>query len=310
MQRDRLAAYRQQHQAQQPAHEMSILGGGNGYGAPQSPADANGSADAMANFYNQVTVVQDSITQFSNNVSRIADLHSRTLNITDAAASRESAAELDELVGQTRELSNSLKAKIQVLSSFPVTRPQDQAIRKNQTSLLRQKFVEALQHYQTVERDYRQRYRQRVERQFKIVKPDASPEEVAAVVNDTEGSGAQIFTQALSTSTQYGESRVAYREVQDRHHDIQKIERTLEELAQLFNDMSVLVAQQDEAIDIIQTTAVDVEANTRIGLQETEKAVEHARSARRKRWICFGIIILVLAILAIVLGIVFGTKKS
>ena len=134
--------------------------------------------------------------------------------------------------------------------------------------------MEVLQNYQNVERDYRQRYRQRVERQFKIgecflcvaskkvptlrvVKPDATPEEVAAVVNDTEGSGAQIFTQAvsgiarhfgrhelnmyiqLSSSTRYGESRLAFREVQDRHQDIQKIERTLEELAQLFNDVSV-----------------------------------------------------------------------
>lgn len=89
----------------------------------------------------------------------------------------------------------------------------------SQTALVRQKFVEVLQNYQNVERDYRQRYRQRVERQFKIgehhlvpcpplwnvltwsaVKPDASPEEVAAVVNDTEGSGAQIFTQAVWSS--------------------------------------------------------------------------------------------------------------
>ena len=71
-----------------------------------------------------------------------------------------------------------------------------------------------------------------------------------------------------------------YREVQDRHTDIQKIERTLEELAQLFNDvsvfpaflqhvthqlawqMSVLVAQQDEAIDHIGTTAATVHADT------------------------------------------------
>ena len=77
------------------------------------------------------------------------------------------------------------------------------------------------------------------------------------MVNDTEGSGAQIFTQAvsgisrsvgkhefimfiqLSSSTRYGESRLAFREVQDRHQDIQKIERTLEELAQLFNDVGV-----------------------------------------------------------------------
>jgi t-SNARE complex subunit (syntaxin) len=41
----------------------------------------------------------------------------------------------------------------------------------------------------------------------------------------------------LSNSSAYSESRAAYREVQDRHADIQRIERTLEELAQLFNDV-------------------------------------------------------------------------
>ncbi|KAI0375029.1 t-SNARE [Pilatotrama ljubarskyi] len=290
---------------------MTPVGGG-AYAPPTSPQNGagNGSADPMTNFYNEVTSIQDGITQFSNNVSRIADLHSRTLNSTDEGASRQNEALLDELVGQTRQLSNELKDRIQALSSYPVTRAQDQAIRKNQTSLLRQKFVEVLQNYQQVERDYRAKYRQRVERQFRIVKPDATPEEVAAVVNDTDGAGAQIFTQALSSSTRYGESRMAYREVQDRHNDIQKIERTLEELAQLFNDMSVLVAQQDEAIDQIQTMAGNVEADTAAGLQQTEKAVEHARSARRKRWICFGLFLAIIAILALVLGLYFGLRQG
>lgn len=79
---------------------------------------------------------------------------------------------------------------------------------------------------------------------------------MTAVVDNTDGAGGQIFSQAvrspiptgstklinqrslqLSTSTKYGQSRTAYREVQDRHEDIKKIERTLEELAQLFNDV-------------------------------------------------------------------------
>jgi len=38
-------------------------------------------------------------------------------------------------------------------------------------------------------------------------------------------------------SNRYGESRAAYREVQERHADIQRIERTISELAQLFNDV-------------------------------------------------------------------------
>jgi syntaxin 1B/2/3 len=40
-------------------------------------------------------------------------------------------------------------------------------------------------------------------------------------------------------SNRYGESRAAYREVQERHQDIQRIEKTLGELAQLFNDVRI-----------------------------------------------------------------------
>ena len=84
------------------------------------------------------------------------------------------------------------------------------------------------------------------------VKPDATPEEVRAVVEDDQGG--QIFSQAVSSvvltwmnmfstlyqlmsSNRYGESRAAYREVQERHEDIKRIERTIAELAQLFNDV-------------------------------------------------------------------------
>ena len=63
---------------------------------------------------------------------------------------------------------------------------------------MKQKFVEAIQNYQSVEQQYRQKYKQRLERQFKIVKPDATPEEVRAVVNDDQGG--QIFSQAVGSS--------------------------------------------------------------------------------------------------------------
>jgi hypothetical protein len=55
--------------------------------------------------------------------------------------------------------------------------------------------VEAIQSYQTVEQQHRQRYKQRLERQYRIVKPDATPEEVRAVVEDDDGG--QIFSQAV-----------------------------------------------------------------------------------------------------------------
>lgn len=41
------------------------------------------------------------------------------------------------------------------------------------------------------------------------------------------------------SSNRYGEARSAYREVQERHEDIKRIEKTISELAQLFNDVSL-----------------------------------------------------------------------
>jgi len=97
------------------------------------------------------------------------------------------------------------------------------------------------------------------------------------------------------TSTRHGEARSALREVQSRHQDIQKIERTITELAQLFNEMSIMIEVQESAIDNIETKAQETETQMESGLQATEQAVVKARSARRKKWYCIGLIVLIIS---------------
>ncbi|KZT26311.1 t-SNARE [Neolentinus lepideus HHB14362 ss-1] len=316
--RDRLAQLRAQRAQGDGSYHTQGQGQGQGYGggggggyemsSVQSPviassptyaSNGNGAGDGMTDFYGEIGNLQDLIAQFDSNVSRISDLHSRLLNNMDEAQTQRFTAELDELVGGTRALSGDIKRRIEALGSQSIPGA-DARIKKNQLSLVRKKFMEAVQKYQSVEAEYRNRYKQRVERQFRIVKPDATPEEVTAVVNDASGSGNQIFAQAITSSVRYGESRAAYREVQERHEDIRKIEQTLVELAQLFNDMSILVQQQDEQIDTVQNTAIGVEKDTEGALVQTEKAVVSARKARRKRWICFWLAILICIIIAVV----------
>lgn len=268
---------------------------------------SNMAGDSMANFYDEISSIQDSIRVFNDNVSRISDLHARSLNNTDDAAAARNTERLEELVNDTSALSTTLKRRIQGLERQAGSAREAQ-IKKQQTALVKSKFVEAIQNYQQVEQQYRQKYKQRMERQFKIVKPDATPEEVRAVVDDSQGG--QIFSQALMNSNRYGESRAAYREVQERHEDIKRIERTIAELAQLFNDMSILVEQQDETINIIEAQVSEVEKDVETGLGYTEKAVTSARSARKKRWICFIIFLIILAIVGAVVAVeILKTKK-
>ncbi|KAH9934668.1 t-SNARE [Fomitopsis serialis] len=259
---------------------------------------ALGATDSMSAFYAEISSIQDDLRTFNDNVARIGELHSRSLDNTDDAAAQRVAQQLDELVQDTSALSTTLKRRVKALERSPGA-GRDGQIRRQQTGLVKQKFVEAIQSYQSVEQQFRSKYKQRMERQFKIVKPDASPEEVRAVVNDDQGG--QIFSQALMNSNRYGQAQSAYREVQERHEDIRRIEKTLTELAQLFNDMSVLVEQQEEQINVIETTAASVEKDTELGLNYTEKAVVSARAARKKRWICFGLLLIILIIVAIII---------
>jgi len=281
-------------QQDNPSYEMSDVKDSRTHLAPTGAGD-------MSLFYSEISSIQDSIRTFNDNVARIGDLHSRSLNNMDDAAAQRNASQLDELIEDTSALSATLKRRIKALEQQGGS-GRDGQIRKQQTALVKSKFVEAIQSYQTVEQQYRTKYKQRMERQFKIVKPDATPEEVRAVVNDEQGG--QIFSQAMMNSNRYGESRAAYREVQERHEDIKRIEKTIGELAQLFNDMSVLVEQQDETINVIETQAAGVEKDTEVGLGYTQKAVDSARAARKKRWICFFIILIVLIIAAIVIGVI------
>ncbi|KDQ18097.1 hypothetical protein BOTBODRAFT_29418 [Botryobasidium botryosum FD-172 SS1] len=295
---------------------LAMMGGGGGNGGYTNVADNSypsqgqyemedvggyGGSDDMSAFYAEISSIQDALKEYNANVSRISDLHSKSLNNTDDAASQRYNQQLEDLVQETSAMSNELKRRIKSLEARRGS-GRDGQIRQQQTGLVKKKFVDAIQSYQDMEYQYRTKYKQRLERQFKIVKPDATPEEVRAVVDENQGG--QIFSQALMTSNRYGESRAAYREVQERHEDIKKIEKTLTELAQLFTDMSILVEQQGETIDVIQGHAENTERDMSAGLKDTEAAVVSARAARKKRWICFIIILIILIIVGVVVGVV------
>jgi len=272
------------------------------------PANGSGAAGGdMSSFYTEIGAIQDSIAVYNDNVRRISELQARSLNNINETVAQKTNEQIENLTNENRTLSDQIKRRIKNLASQRVTGPNAQ-VRKTQIDLVRQKFVEAIQSYQEVERQNRTKYKQRLERQFKIVKPNASPEEVKAVVNDDQGG--QVFTQALMNSNRIGESRAAYREVQERHEDIKRIEKTLTELAQLFNDMSILIDQQGETLDTVEQTVQNVDRDIETGYHETERAVVSARAARRKRWICFIIILIILAVIAIIVAVVITNQKK
>lgn len=182
---------------------------------------------------------RSTMRQIDQNVNQIQDLHSRSLNNMDEQSSQQAHQQLGTMISETSRLTNAVKNKIRNLDAQANRLPAggDKNVRMTQIGVQKNQFKELIQRYITVERDYQRKYRARAERQYRIVKPDASQQEIKAALDDDQGQ--QIFSQALLNSNRHGEARGALREVQERHEDIKKIERTITELAQLFNEVSV-----------------------------------------------------------------------
>ncbi|THH11147.1 hypothetical protein EW145_g847 [Phellinidium pouzarii] len=245
-------------------------------------------------FYGEISDISDDLRNFDSNITLMSRLHSQEVDAVGFGNSKNSV-QLERLTEETRQLSSSLKKRLQMLQSQPVT-AREANIRRPQIERVRSKFMDAIQTYQSEEKTYRDKQKERIKRQYKIVNPNATTEEIEQVVNSEAGS--QVFAQATMGS-RYNDSQGAYREVQKRHEEIKRIEKTLVELAQLFTDMSLLVEQQSEIIDNIEekteTAKVDIEA----GKRYTDNALISAFSSRKKRWICFGLSLVIILILAV-----------
>jgi len=105
-----------------------------------------------------------------------------------------------------------------------------------------------------------------------------------------------------------GEARSALREVQARHNEIQRIEKTIIELADLFTQMEQLVVEQEAMVENIDQRGEEVTTNVVKAQEEIGEAVEKARSRRRKKWWCLLIVLLI--IIAIVVIALVVTKVN
>lgn len=291
--------YGQQQQQNNNSYAMQPM---NTSGVPQPGGD-------LSPFFAEVESIQDEIKQLQGNITQVSDLHSRRLASTgDDQLQAQTASQLTQLTNSTSGLTNSIRNRITKLNDQnkrSVSGDPNFNTRKLQIANLQNSFKRSLEEYNLVEKRSRDKYRQRMERQIKIVKPDATQEEIRAAYEDSQG-GAQIFSQALMQSRASG-ARAAFAEVQSRNQDLRKIEETITQLAQMMQDMATLVLEQDESVKMIETQAAQVNTDVEQGLDQTKKAVKSARAARRKRWICF-FIILIIIIIAVVIGVYYGLK--
>jgi syntaxin 1B/2/3 len=139
------------------------------------------------------------------------------------------------------------------------------------------------------------------------VNPDVSEQEISSALVDPN---TQIFQQALMSSTRSSQARSKLSEVQSRHNDILVIERKITELAQMFNELGIIIELQNDQIDQIVIQAEDTRDNIAQGLAQVTRATKLAAAVRRRKWWCFIIIVLIIIIIVVIVVVTQVVNKK
>ena len=81
------------------------------------------------------------------------------------------------------------------------------------------------------------------------------------------------------------------------------MEQDIFELAQLSQEVALMVEQQDEHIVNIEQNAEQTVDNMEAGNQQVKVATDHARRARKLKWWCLLICIIIIIVVALGVGL-------
>ena len=165
--------------------EMSSMNGQGGAYGTQASSDPNA-------ILNECREIDKGIDAIQRNLERLRFLQQRAIDDPDASQGTATNRELDALSSDTMTLYRSFAARIKSIKS---QKESGEPRNKPQVGLVDRKLKSAINEYQQVDRDFRHKLSAQMERQYRIVRPDASDQEVQEAIRDT--SNQQVFSQAV-----------------------------------------------------------------------------------------------------------------
>ncbi|KZV96577.1 t-SNARE [Exidia glandulosa HHB12029] len=228
------------------------------YGSPRDSQQAKAvHAKLIEDFLNEVSLIQQLILALDAEIAALGKLRTQSYTLFPGRNSNSNSGEDEASVALgVACLVREIHARLRVAPDIEVPIMQ-RAQADVQIGALGRQFVAALRTYCVVERDAHVKVRARIERQLRVIKPDATPEQVHDAVESGPG---PIFSQALLSSNRYSRSRAAYREVQMRRRELNRIDRSLQDVFTLLQQMNVNTdtASDEEKADLtVRSLLVD-----------------------------------------------------
>eukprot|EP01035_Chromulina_nebulosa_P020186 gene20186-26204_t len=268
----------------------------------------------MQNFLGDIEIIKKNINAIKAASRQIVEINQQVVLATTNEREQDRSTDLQTIIQQTNKKAAIAKKLLQTLRDDTArmkssNKPQSNEvkIRENLTNTLTRKFVDVMKDYQNIQTKYKTDIMKKVKRQVQIAKPDATSDEIDAVMRSGEGTGA-VYKNAILYKGEAADSiRNAYMNVADKFQDVLALEASIAELHQMFLDFALLTEQQGELLDQIQHQVQSASEYIEEGNVQMTKAIELQISIRRKQ--CC-LITIVLVVIGVIVGIILAVQAT
>ncbi|CAM4810563.1 unnamed protein product [Rotaria magnacalcarata] len=233
----------------------------------------------MSDFFAHVDSLRTNIDKISELVDEVKRLHSTILAAPQA--DDRTKEELEEKMADIKKLANDVRQRLKKMEDDQEQPSQSKIqalprMQKAQLFVLSKKFRDVMDEYNQVQVGYRDKCKGRIQRQLEITGRSVTDGEVEEML---ESGNPAVFTQGIMVETAQAKQSLA--DIEARHGDIIKLEKSIKELHDMFIDMAALVQTQGEMIDRIEFNVVQSENFVKTANTDTKKAVKFQSAARR-----------------------------
>jgi len=256
--------------------ELLEIGKDNPFLGDEDSADEAGhfKDPSMDDFYKSCEMVRAGTEDMRTKVNELRDIYDEALGSVVSKNKKKQEKEIEDLMDATHVIAKRLRDELQRLGK---TIPDDDRlmtidrIKKNIHTSLSEDYLDLMQDYHGIQNKHNEEMRRLVKTQVLLVDPKATDEDVDKAI--------EAVPQLIFASERTKAAQESLKYIQNKHTEILKLEKSLEEVHQLFVDMAVLVQEQSETINRIAFQVSDAKKDIILGTEE----LRQANKIRRKK---------------------------
>jgi len=264
----------------------------------------------LAQFQGVVDLIDDQLRTLNLKIGEMSALQERSLHVVADSDLNEIEKTLAKLTDDCNSINNGISNNLKNMQQDIAQLPQnaETLMRRNQHAGLMRKFMDSLTEYQAIQKRCRDGSKNRFARQYRIVNPKATDEEIAEKLE--EGHGAPLFSTQLLEQNRGFRAKQALAAAEERQRDLERIAKSIVDVQQLFIDLQRMIDQQGDLLNKIEDNVNKTEVHVTQADEKLGQAVGYARGARKKRIYIAICLFLTLIIGAVSIYLYFKTSSA